>query len=50
MRNGKFCCALWGCGWVASGHLAAYLKNKDCEVIGMIITQADEDFLNSYYN
>lgn len=35
MRNGKFCCALWGCGWVASGHLAAYLKNKDCEVIGI---------------
>ena len=35
MRNGKFTCALWGCGWVASGHLAAYLKNKDCEVIGI---------------
>lgn len=26
------------------------LKNQDCDVIGMIITQADEDFLNSYYN
>lgn len=26
------------------------LKNQNCEVIGMVITQADEDFLNSYYN
>ena len=29
MRNGKFGCAVWGCGWVASGHIAAYLKNND---------------------
>ena len=35
MRNGKFGCALWGCGWVAGGHLAAYLKNPDCEFIGL---------------
>ena len=35
MRNGKFGCALWGCGWVASGHIAAYLKNNDCELIGI---------------
>ena len=35
MRNGKFGCALWGCGWVASGHIAAYLKNPDCEFIGL---------------
>jgi len=35
MRNGKFGCALWGCGWVASGHIAAYLKNHDCEFIGL---------------
>ncbi len=35
MRNGKFGCAVWGCGWVASGHIAAYLKNKDCELIGL---------------
>ena len=35
MRNGKFGCALWGCGWVASGHIAAYLKNIDCELIGI---------------
>ena len=35
MHNGKFGCALWGCGWVASGHIAAYLKNKDCEFIGL---------------
>ena len=35
MRNGKYGCALWGCGWVASGHIAAYLKNKDCEFIGL---------------
>ena len=35
MHNGKFGCALWGCGWVASGHIAAYLKNPDCEFIGL---------------
>ena len=35
MRNGKFGCAVWGCGWVASGHIAAYLKNSDCEFIGL---------------
>ena len=35
MRNGKFGCALWGCGWVASGHIAAYLKNPACEFIGL---------------
>ncbi len=35
MKNGKFGCALWGCGWVAGGHLAAYLKNPDCRLIGI---------------
>lgn len=35
MNNGKFGCALWGCGWVASGHIAAYLKNKDCRFVGL---------------
>ena len=35
MRNGKFGCAIWGCGWVASGHIAAYLKNPDCQLIGL---------------
>ncbi|MBO4630866.1 MAG: Gfo/Idh/MocA family oxidoreductase [Lentisphaeria bacterium] len=35
MHNGKFGCALWGCGWVASGHIAAYLSNPDCELIGL---------------
>lgn len=35
MLNGKFGCALWGCGWVASGHIAAYLKNPDCQLIGI---------------
>ncbi len=35
MKNGKFGCALWGCGWVASGHIAAYLKNPDCQLIGI---------------
>ena len=35
MHNGKYGCALWGCGWVASGHIAAYLKNKECEFIGL---------------
>ena len=35
MHNGKYGCAVWGCGWVASGHIAAYLKNPDCEFIGL---------------
>ena len=35
MINGKFGCAVWGCGWVASGHIAAYLKNPDCQLIGL---------------
>ncbi|MBQ6596954.1 MAG: Gfo/Idh/MocA family oxidoreductase [Lentisphaeria bacterium] len=35
MHNGKFGCAVWGCGWVASGHINAYLKNPDCELIGL---------------
>ena len=35
MHNGKYGCALWGCGWVASGHIAAYLKNADCEFVGL---------------
>ena len=35
MHNGKFGCALWGCGWVAGGHINAYLKNPDCELIGL---------------
>ncbi len=35
MRNGKFGCAVWGCGWVASGHINAYLKNRDCELVAI---------------
>ena len=35
MHNGKYGCALWGCGWVASGHIAAFLKNSNCEFIGL---------------
>ena len=35
MHNGRFGCALWGCGWVADGHIAAYLGNPDCEFIGL---------------
>ncbi|MBO4648337.1 MAG: Gfo/Idh/MocA family oxidoreductase [Lentisphaeria bacterium] len=35
MHDGKFGCALWGCGWVASGHIGAYLRNPDCRLIGL---------------
>ncbi len=35
MRNGKYGCAVWGCGWVASGHINAYLKNPACDVVGL---------------
>lgn len=30
-------------------RIISLLKNQDCEILGMIITQAEEDFLNSYY-
>ncbi|HOG51918.1 MAG TPA: Gfo/Idh/MocA family oxidoreductase [Lentisphaeria bacterium] len=35
MRNGKYGCAVWGCGWVASGHINAYLKHPACEIVGL---------------
>ena len=35
MKNGKLGCAVWGCGWVASGHINAYLRNPHCELIGL---------------
>ena len=35
MYQGKYGCAVWGCGWVASGHIAAYLKHPDCKLIGL---------------
>ena len=35
MYQGKYGCAIWGCGWVASGHIAAYLKHPDCKLIGL---------------
>lgn len=35
MKNGKYGCAVWGCGWVASGHINAYLVNPFCEVVAI---------------
>lgn len=35
LKNGKFGCAVWGCGWVASGHINAYLKNPFCQVVAL---------------
>ncbi len=35
LKNGKFGCAVWGCGWVASGHINAYLKNPYCQVVAL---------------
>ena len=35
MKNGKYGCAVWGCGWVASGHINAYLKHPDCQVVAI---------------
>ncbi|MFA6929501.1 MAG: Gfo/Idh/MocA family oxidoreductase [Lentisphaeria bacterium] len=35
MRNGKLGCAVWGCGWVASGHINAYLRNEHCELVAL---------------
>lgn len=31
-------------------RVLSLLKNQDCPVLGMVISQADEDFLNRYYN
>ena len=33
-----------------TARILNFLKNQDCPVLGMVISQADEDFLNSYYN
>lgn len=30
-------------------RILSFLRNQDCKVIGMIIAQADEEFLNRYY-
>ncbi len=35
MKNGKYGCAVWGCGWVASGHIKAYLTHPACEVVAL---------------
>ncbi|NLF94112.1 MAG: Gfo/Idh/MocA family oxidoreductase [Oligosphaeraceae bacterium] len=35
MHNGKYGCAVWGCGWVASGHINAYLRHPQCEVLAL---------------
>ena len=35
MTQGRFGCAVWGCGWVAGGHINAYLQHPDCEVIAL---------------
>ena len=35
MQNGKYGCAVWGCGWVASGHINAYLRHPGCAVVAL---------------
>jgi predicted dehydrogenase len=35
MRNGRYGCAVWGCGWVASGHINAYLRQPGCELVAL---------------
>ena len=35
MTRNRFGCAVWGCGWVASGHINAYLQHPDCEVVAL---------------
>ena len=35
MKDGKFGCAVWGCGRVASGHIRAYLLNPSCEMVAL---------------
>lgn len=33
-----------------TSRVLSLLNNQDCQVLGMVITQADEEFLNRYYN
>lgn len=33
-----------------TSRVLSLLKNQDCQVLGIVISQADEDFLNRYYN
>lgn len=35
MRHGKYGCAVWGCGWVASGHINAHLQHPSCELLAL---------------
>lgn len=32
-----------------SARILSFLKNQDCQILGMIIAQADEEFLNRYF-
>lgn len=32
-----------------TSRILSFLKNQDCQVLGMIIVQADEEFLNRYF-
>lgn len=32
-----------------TSRILTFLKNQDCQVLGMIIAQADEEFLNRYF-
>ena len=31
----RYGCAVWGCGWVASGHINAYLKHPQCDLVAL---------------
>jgi len=35
MTPRRYGCAVWGCGWVASGHINAYLQHPQCDVIAL---------------
>ena len=35
MAKQRYGCAVWGCGWVASGHINAYLKHPRCDVVAL---------------
>ena len=35
MPKDQYGCAVWGCGWVASGHIHAYLQHPNCEVVAL---------------
>lgn len=35
MAKDTYGCAVWGCGWVSSGHINAYLQHPNCDLVAL---------------